>query len=53
MKIMSFNVNNWGGFIPKPETRDYSIKGYIEWDDWNNAVDDWRRDNYQTIKKMS
>lgn len=50
MKIMSFNVNNWGGRIEKPQIRNYSEKGHTDWRAWNTAVDLWRSDNFQTIQ---
>lgn len=43
MKIISLNVNNFGGFISKPLIKDYSYNGKPSWVDWNNAVIAWRK----------
>lgn len=52
MKIISINVNNWGGKIPKPLPEDYkSSDGKINWGEWNIAVDTWRSNNKDEIEK--
>lgn len=43
MKIISLNVNNFGGLVSKPLIKDYSYNGKPSWDDWNNAVITWRK----------
>ncbi|SUY47683.1 exodeoxyribonuclease III (xth) [Clostridium putrefaciens] len=45
MRIISLNVNNFGGLISKPLIKDYSYDGKPSWADWNNAVITWRKEN--------
>ena len=42
MKIISLNVNNFGGLVSKPLIQDYSYNGKPSWGEWNNAVISWR-----------
>ena len=51
MKILSLNVNNFGGSSSKPLLKDYKYNGETDWDVWNNAVDDWRYKNKNNILK--
>lgn len=44
MKIISLNVNNFGGISNKP-----LIKDYKNWTEWKDAVDKWRDSNYERI----
>lgn len=46
MKIISLNVNNFGGLCGRPLIKDYTSLGLVP---WGVAVDDWRRRNEETI----
>lgn len=43
MRIISLNVNNFGGLVSKPLIKDYLIDGKPLWNDWNKAVITWRK----------
>jgi len=43
MKIISLNVNNFGGLVSKPLIKDYSDNGKPSWGVWNKAVIIWRK----------
>ena len=48
MKIVSLNVNNFGGLVSKPLINDYSYNGKTSWDCWRDAVISWReKSNWQ------
>lgn len=50
MKILSVNVNNFGGTHNKPLLKDYKASnGKFDFDEWNRAVDDWRNFNRVNI----
>ena len=49
MRIISLNVNNFGGKCPKPLLDDYKIDDVINWNEWGNAVDEWRNRNKVNI----
>lgn len=49
MRIISLNVNNFGGKCPKPLLKDYKIDDVINWDEWDNDIDDWRDKNKDNI----
>lgn len=49
MKILSLNVNNFGGSSSKPLLNDYKHNGKTDWNSWNEAVDDWRYTNRNNI----
>lgn len=42
MRIISLNVNNFGGLVSKPLIKDYLYNEKPLWDDWNKAVMAWR-----------
>jgi len=43
MRIVSLNVNNFGGLVSKPLIKDYKYRGATDWDMWKKAVIEWRR----------
>ena len=46
MKILSVNVNNFGGTNDKPLLNDYRLpNGKNDFGTWNQAVDEWRISN--------
>lgn len=51
MKIISLNVNNFGGIKDKPHLKDYTVNNKIDWTGWNVAVDSWRELNKDIIEK--
>lgn len=52
MKILSVNVNNFGGKIPKPLPKYYKKSSDdCDWDSYNKDVDHWRDDNKECILK--
>lgn len=51
MRIISINVNNFGGTINKPLPSDYKFDGRIDWSSWRNDVSFWRRHNSKTIEE--
>lgn len=52
MKILSVNVNNFGGTNDKPLLKDYKLpNGQIDFRIWNQAVDEWRISNKICIQK--
>lgn len=42
MKIISLNVNNFGGLHDKPLLKKYQSGPLTDWTSWNTAVDSWR-----------
>lgn len=52
MKILSLNVNNFGGTNDKPLLKDYKFcNGKFDFATWNQAVDEWRISNKICIEK--
>ena len=52
MKVLSINVNNFGGINPKPLPKDYKLSnGGNDWKAWEDAVDNWRDNNRDIIGK--
>lgn len=51
MRIISINVNNFGGTIDKPLLKDYKFNEKTDWDSWKNDVDIWRKNNSKIIEK--
>lgn len=49
MKILSLNVNNFGGSSSKPLLNVYIYNGKPDWKSWNEAVDNWRNKNREKI----
>ncbi|MEK5391849.1 hypothetical protein NSQ59_15955 [Margalitia sp. FSL K6-0131] len=55
MKILSLNINNFGGLTPKPLPNDYKNSfEKVDWKAWNNAVNKWRNeiDSDKNISKL-
>lgn len=51
MKIISLNVNNFGGINDKPLPKDYMLpNGKFNYEAWSKDVDDWRENNQANIK---
>lgn len=45
MKILSININNFGGLTPKPLPKDYKLSfEKVDWKAWNRAVNKWRNE---------
>lgn len=42
MKIISLNVNNFGGLNNKPLLKKYQSNHLNDWTSWNIDVDNWR-----------
>lgn len=51
MRIISINVNNFGGTINKPLLKDYNFDGKTDWTLWRADVDRWRKDNSKNIEE--
>lgn len=52
MKILSVNVNNFGGTKDKPLLKDYKLpNGENDYKMWNQTVDEWRSNNKICIQK--
>ncbi|UOB20902.1 hypothetical protein [Macrococcus armenti] len=51
MKILSLNVNNFGGINNKPVLYDYHFGEKYNWVRFNRDVDNWRNNNETTILK--
>ena len=52
MKILSVNVNNFGGTNDKPLLNDYRLpNGKNDFGTWNQAVDEWRISNKICFQK--
>lgn len=52
MKILSLNVNNFGGTNEKPLLKDYKLSnGDNDYELWAQAVDKWRSNNKKRIEK--
>lgn len=51
MRIISINVNNFGGTNDKPRIKDYEFDGRTDWNLWKNSVDAWRESNAKIIEE--
>lgn len=52
MKIISLNVNNFGGKSPKPLLSEFRLPGgEYDFQTWNKEVDDWRSSHGDAIKR--